>query len=215
MHRIHSGVMRFGILCHIGFGFSSPLYSEEIVIQSDYWTGSQCLENGVPWQVPASIYKEAENCHPDDLVLEFGAGGSTVFFAKRCKHIISIETNPDWAMVVESHLKKLRLDNFTIVCMRTQLDIEEFIQQFDTYAVNILSVDTTHGYNRSAFVDRFFEKGMSEKLRMIVLDNYAAPELFQSHYDKEVVDLDHWSVFRYDDMHWVGNGTKIYIRKNE
>ncbi len=215
MYRCHPDILRFVIGCFICLGFSSSLCSQEIVIQSDYWTGSQCLENGVPWQVPDSIYKEAENCQQDDFVLEFGAGGSTVFFARRCKHIISIETDPDWALVVGSHLKKLGLDNVDLVCMKTQSDIEKFIQQFDTYAVNILSVDTTHGYNRSAFVDRFFEKGTSQNLRMIVLDNYAAPELFQSHYDKEVVDLDHWSVFRYDDMHWVGNGTKIYVRKNE
>jgi hypothetical protein len=215
MNRWRSDILRLAIGYFICLGFSNPLGSEEIVIQSDYWTGSQCLTNGVPWQVPDSIYKEAENCHLDDLVLEFGAGGSTVFFARRCKHVISIETDPYWAFVVSSHLKKIGLDNVNIVCMRTQSEIEKFIQQFDTYAVNILSVDTTHGYNRSAFVDRFFEKGISENLRMIVLDNYAAPELFQSHYNKEVVDLDHWSVFKYDDIRWTGNGTKIYLKKGK
>ena len=207
-------MLKLTIVCLICFGFSSHLYSEDIVIQLDYWTGSRCLENGVPWQVPDSIYKEAENCQQDDIVLEFGTGGSTIFFAKRCKHVISIETDPDWALMVDSHLKKLKLDNVNIICINTQSGIKEFIQQFDTSSVKILSVDTIHGYNRSELVDCFLKKGISNNLRMIVLDNYADPDLFPSHYDKEVVDLDNWSVFKYNDIHWCGNGTKIYIRKS-
>src|SRR5689334_9267202 len=120
MYRGSLRVLRFVIGCLICLGFSSSLCSQEIIIQSDYWTGSECLKNGVPWQVPDSIYKEAENCQPNDLVLEFGAGGSTVFFAKRCEHVVSIETDPDWAMAVESHLKNLGLDNVDIICMKSQ-----------------------------------------------------------------------------------------------
>ena len=71
------------VLIFLGYGLCSPLFSHEIVIQPDYWMGTECLKNGVPWQVPHSIYKEDEYCGSDDMVLEFGAGGSTIFFARR------------------------------------------------------------------------------------------------------------------------------------
>lgn len=189
------------------------LSSYEIVIQPDYWTGSQCLENGVPWQVPDSIYKEDTVCQREDMVLEFGAGGSTIFFSKRCKHVLSIETDPNWALLVQQKLDSLNLKNVTLICIENQLDIERFLQDFETHHISILSVDTVYGYNRSAFLNGFLQKGISENLRMIVLDNYAASELFKEHYDKEAVSLEEWAVFKYDDEHWYGNGTKMYIRK--
>lgn len=213
MYRSILDISGFVVVYLICLGFSSSLCSQEIIIQPDYWTGTECLKNGVPWQVPSSIYKEDENCRSSDLVLEFGTGGSTVFFAKRCKHVISIETNPDWALAVDSYLKKLGLDNVEIICMKTQSEIEDFIKQIDTYAVNILSVDTVHGYNRSAFLNRFLEKGISNNLHMIVLDNYGAPELFPDHYNREISNLLKWSVFIYNDSHWCGNGTKIYVKE--
>jgi hypothetical protein len=191
----------------------SPLFSHEIVIQPDYWVGNRCLEYGVPWQVPGSIYKEDENCRPDDIVLEFGAGGSTVFFAARCKTVVTVETDPNWALAVKKRLKDANLNNVIMLCMTQQHEIEQFLDKMDTGNFNILSVDTVHGYNRSGFLGKFLQKGISDNLRMVVLDNYGAPELFQYHYNKEVMNLDEWSSYVYDDVHWCGNGTKLYIRK--
>ena len=202
-------------LLFLGCALQSILFSHEIVIQSDYWTGSQCLENGVPWQVPDSIYQEDAVCQREDMVLEFGAGGSTIFFAKRCKHVLSIETDPNWASLVQHKLDSLNLENVTLICIENQLEIERFVQDFEMGHISILSVDTVYGYNRSAFLNGFFQKGISKNLRMIVLDNYAAPELFKEHYDKEAVNLEEWIVFKYDDEHWYGNGTKIYMRKSQ
>lgn len=211
-------VHRFGLRCLFGLFIGSflpnTLVSHEIIIQPDYWLGTECLENGVPYQVPDSIYKEDENCQPTDMALEFGAGGSTIFLAQRCKHVLTIETDPKWAILVRQRLKKLKLENVTLLCIRHQSEIEWLLRSLDTSNISILSVDTIHGYNRSAFLDGFLQKGISESLRMIVLDNYGAPELFQQHYNKEVMNLNDWSVFKYDDEHWVGDGTKIYIRKS-
>src|SRR5579872_515695 len=48
---LFSGSLAFCVFSH------GLLANSEILIQEDYWTGTKCLENGVPWQVPASIYK--------------------------------------------------------------------------------------------------------------------------------------------------------------
>lgn len=188
---------------------------DEIIIQSDYWEGSKCLENGVPYQVPASIYKEAENCNKDDIVLELGSGGSTIFFAKRCKHVTTIETDQNWAMLMMDKLNRLNLQNVNLLYIPNQNDIELFLHNFNTDVVSIFSVDTSNGYNRSAFVNQFFEHGISEQLRMLVLDNYGNHELFPDHYNKEVVNSNEWDIYTYDDPRWSGNGTKLCIKKSK
>ncbi len=188
---------------------------DEIIIQSDYWEGSKCLENGVPYQVPASIYKEAEHCYNDDVVLELGSGGSTIFFAKRCKHVTAIETDENWANLMMDKLNELNLKNVDLIYIKNQNEIEVFLQNLNTDDITVFSVDTSNGYNRSAFVNQFFAHGISKKLRMIVLDNYGNHELFPDHYNKEVVDSNEWDFYVYDDWRWSGNGTKLCVKKGE
>ena len=49
----------------------------------------------VPWLVfPALRFLSKEV--PDKEVFEFGSGTSTLWYAKRCRHIISIEDDPEW-----------------------------------------------------------------------------------------------------------------------
>jgi len=151
---------------------------DEIVIQPDYWTGTRCLENAVPWQTPLSIYKEAENLKTDDVVLELGTGGSTIFLAKRCKHVIAIETDLNWAQVVQERLNQLGLINVTYYVLPCQHEIDDLLHSLNKNAIDVFSVDTVHGYSRSGFVDAFFEQGISNNFRMVVADNYASPELF-------------------------------------
>lgn len=187
---------------------------DEIIIQTDYWNGTKCLENGVPWQVPGSIFKEAENCRKEDVVLELGSGGSTIFFARRCKKVIAVETDRFWAAEVKNKLKELNIVNVTLLYISNQKDIELFLDRLNKEDVNIFSVDTVHGYNRSEFVNSFFRNGVSDQLRMIIFDNYGARDLFPFHYNKEVIYSNEWEIYRYDDPRWCGNGTKLYIKKN-
>ena len=194
--------------------FTKSLFAEnKILIQEDYWVGNQCLENGVPWQVPQSIYKEDENCSKEDVALELGTGGSTIFLAQRCKHVIAIETDKAWAASVQNQLDKLNITNVSLHYIPEQAQIESFLKGLDTSDVTIFSVDTVHGYSRSAFVNVFLDKGISEKLRMIVADNYGDSILFPLHYNTEIINSSDWEMFTYDDPHWCGNGTRLYIRK--
>ena len=201
------------VVCGCLWALPSLLFAHEIIIQPDYWTANKCIENGMPWQVPGSIYKEDECCQADDVVMEFGTGGSTIFYARRCKHVLALETDPEWTSFLAAHLEKLGVKNVTLMCIQDQSEIVRYVQNNDLSKITIVSVDTVHGYDRSVLLDAFLNKGISDKLRMIVLDNYAAPELFSRHYNIDPVSLQDWEVFKYDDVHWLGNGTKLYIRK--
>ena len=42
-------------------------------------------------------------------VLEFGSGSSTIWFANRCNHLISIENDDTWYSLISNDLKKFCL----------------------------------------------------------------------------------------------------------
>jgi predicted O-methyltransferase YrrM len=48
---------------------------------------------------------------PDWRVLEFGSGMSTVWFARRCREVVSIEINPDWHKLLQARLARQELRN--------------------------------------------------------------------------------------------------------
>lgn len=47
-------------------------------------------------------------------LFEYGAGHSTVWFANRCKSVVSADHNPGWLDCIDARLKELNLDNVTL-----------------------------------------------------------------------------------------------------
>ncbi|MBA7648114.1 hypothetical protein ES703_55894 [subsurface metagenome] len=46
-----------------------------------------------------------------DRILEFGSGGSTIWFAKNAGSVVSFEHNPDWYKAVKNRFEELNLNN--------------------------------------------------------------------------------------------------------
>ena len=81
------------------------------IAPENYWTGRQCLPEGYPWLVPAAVtrlHALLEQGAPQ-RVLEWGAGGSTLFFARRVASVLSVERNPQWVQQVRRRLDAERL----------------------------------------------------------------------------------------------------------
>lgn len=51
----------------------------------------------------------------DFRILEFGSGSSTLWFANRCKHIISYESEMDWWSAIIDEANNQRINNFDLV----------------------------------------------------------------------------------------------------
>jgi len=51
----------------------------------------------------------------DSYVLEYGAGFSTPWFAKRCGVLVSVEHDPKWAQIAELELVKIKSSCFSSV----------------------------------------------------------------------------------------------------
>ena len=177
--------------------------------------GFEHLELGFPWIVVESAEKLNEELKETDIVLEFGSGGSTIFFAERCKLVKSVETSKEWYDEVLHKIVSKGIANVPYKLFEKEEEINGYAAMGIHKEVSVISVDTQGGYNRSAILNAFLENGVSENLRMIVLDNYGHEGLFPDHYDKENFMGDDWEVFTYNHERWAGFGTRIYIKKQK
>jgi hypothetical protein len=191
-----------------------PITKEQKEYMADemYLEGYRCLELELPWQTAESTEHEAEVLTEEDVYLEAGTGGSTLFAARRCKFVTAIETSPQWASKVKEVMDREKIFNASYNIIPLEKDIVEYIHHMDTSNVTVFSVDTQGGWCRSKILNSFLDKGISPALKMIILDNYAHEGLFPLHFNKKVIDSPEWGVFDYNHPRWAGNGTRLYIK---
>lgn len=183
------------------------LTEEELV------SGDRCLELGIPWVTEGAILKLDEILNDKDMVMEYGSGGSTLFFSNRCKRVLSYETSNDFFWIVKEKMVEIGIENVWYLNIEKEDALCAPFKKKDLDEVTVFSVDTQGGYNRSRILNNFLRFGTPLKLRIIILDNYAHPELFPDHYNKDNFMGDGWEVFTYDHERWAGDGTKILIKK--
>jgi len=67
---------------------------------------SSPLQEEQPWITFSAIDFLERNITKDMVVYEYGVGGSTLFFVKRVKQLISVEHDNQWFDLVEENIKK-------------------------------------------------------------------------------------------------------------
>ena len=72
------------------------------------------LDLEIPWFSYAAIDFLEGFLKPEMTVFEYGSGGSTLFFARKVKSVLSIEDNPKWFELVTARLKDKGLANATL-----------------------------------------------------------------------------------------------------
>ncbi len=65
----------------------------------------------IPWWSFAAIDFIGKQCRPDMEIFEYGSGGSTLFFAQRCKSVTAVEDHGDWRDAVVAALAAQNLKN--------------------------------------------------------------------------------------------------------
>lgn len=177
----------------------------KIVIPENYWLGYETIHLGIPWLTPPAVLRLASIIEGKNYrTVEFGTGGSTIFFAKRCREVISFDSNANYVKEVRKKLTELGLDN---VQHRLVTDRESYFKSIGelsgTFDCALIDTKFSDCLTRSeigrAIVDRV--------TNIVVLDNYSYP----GHTVEEITTGD-WVVENYDDSHWKGNGTRICIR---
>lgn len=167
-----------------------------ILIPADYWNGKQTLELEYPWLTPGAIVCLDSIVKPDFNILEFGCGGSTLFFARRCKKVISFESKAEWYNQVKKTIIDKNITNVEINLIQNadQIKLEGLFDLILIDSADNLSRLSTAEASISFLNDNGF----------VVVDNYGyagVDHLFKS-----------YNVQIFDDTHWCGNGTKVFTK---
>jgi len=159
----------------------------------DYWTGKSLLSCGLPWLTPGAIDALEKILNPQSKVVEFGSGGSTVFFSRRSASVLSWEPNSYWRKLVAAAIAPAKNVHIT----KHLENVFMLGPDFD-----LVLVDSHHGAtNRFKIANRALK--LVGPAGHFVLDNYGR-------YDTSF--LEGWKCEKHDDPHWSGCGTLIATR---
>lgn len=68
-----------------------------------------------PWLTADAVHILEELLRPSDKVLEYGAGRSTTWFAKRARQVVSVEHSREWYEWVSAEIAKQQLKNVKLI----------------------------------------------------------------------------------------------------
>ena len=166
--------------------------------RADFVSGNRTLEIGYPWLTPGAIMALELLLTKDFKVLELGSGGSTVFWASRCKSVRSFETDAQWWYKVGPFVEKYGNARLTHGDMYRILD--EIKAEPDGHYDLALSDSSPYQSDRLALTN-----AIVPKIRpggWLVIDNY-------DFFGMERFDYGGWKTYTFDDFSWVGKGTRI------
>jgi len=72
------------------------------------------MANSSPWMVPPAVAWLDENLGTTDVLLEFGSGASTAWFARRVAKVVSFEHDTTYVSVVEEVIRTSDLQNIEL-----------------------------------------------------------------------------------------------------
>ena len=73
------------------------------------------LDLGLPWISYNAIEEVKSHLTKTSKVLEFGSGGSTIFFSGLVSQVVSVENNSDWINFLISEIKNKSIDNVELI----------------------------------------------------------------------------------------------------
>ncbi len=176
--------------------------------------GRETVERGVPWLTAESVLRLDVLLTKDMRVLEFGCGGSTLFFSKRCKSVVSYESDKGWFDKISKIIKSRRIKNVNLMYFKNREDLQsKFLKgEYDC----ILIDNAWKIVNR----DILLKMCMPITSKLLILDNYSSVVGFPLSHMLSVDEfllmysLEGYKAETYDSKIWGGGGTRIYIRKD-
>lgn len=142
-------------------------------IPEDNWRGDKTLKYEIPWTPPQSIIELDRLLAKNMSVLEFGSGGSTLFFSNRVKQVVSFENNVEWFNKITRILNDKNVDNVEMILFGNLRGIENKLPKQKFHCVMIDNTVARTGARREVLLEKSLPLLISPKI--IVLDNWASP----------------------------------------
>lgn len=177
--------------------------------------GIDFLSYEIPWIVPDSLDFLDKILSKDDVVLDLGSGGSTIYFLKNCKKVYAVETDVHWYETVKNRINEKNLEENLVYNHLPFEFIPHYIPTI-TDNITVATVDTAKRKNRV----RIFEKLLSLKHKpdIIILDNWAHQKTYRhmSNLSKEefvnLYSLDEYQILDFTYPDWFGEGTRLLVK---
>jgi hypothetical protein len=88
-------------------------------------TNCSPLELELPWWSLSAIRELEKHLNNNHRVFEWGSGGSSVFLARRCRELTTIEHEPDWFDLVEKTMTALEIQGSQLFLREINLENEK------------------------------------------------------------------------------------------
>jgi predicted O-methyltransferase YrrM len=187
-------------------------------IPADYVNpGLSTLDLEFPWIVPDSAHLLNEYVSATHTVLDLGSGGSTLFYARRCRHVHAVETIRDYYDIVRDKIEEKGLGHKIDYCYVPATELADYIASLPDQSFDIVGVDTMRGTSRSALFNAMLPKWCGS---IIVMDNWAHKGLWPEHARLTVEQLTEkhalqdYDIHQFVDPGWKGLGTRLVIKKD-
>lgn len=95
---------------------------------------------GQPWLTSDSLKILSNWIKSDDVVLEFGSGQSTLWFAKITNKVTSVEHDPEWFKSTQKSLKDIS-HNVNLILAKNKVDYLKVIKTFRDSSIDICLID--------------------------------------------------------------------------
>lgn len=179
--------------------------------------GIDFLSYEIPWIVPESLEFLDNLITKDDIVLDLGSGGSTIYFLRRCKKVYAVETDDKWFNIVQNKVKELNLSEGLVY---NHLWFEFISHYIPTIPDNITvaTVDTAKRKNRVRIFEKLIE--LNYRPDIIILDNWAHQKTFRhmANLTKQefinLYSLQEYEIFDFIYPGWFGEGTRLLVKKS-
>jgi hypothetical protein len=129
------------------------------------WSCVDRSGKAIPWYTYPTIEYLKNLDFSEKRVFEYGSGNSSLWWASRCRHLISIESDREWFEKIKNN--SIDMPNFDY---RLIAEKDAYIQQDDILGSNVVIID---GLHRSACADFFMSQIASGKLHpdLLIFDN--------------------------------------------
>lgn len=143
---------------------------------------SNTLNDGVPWIVYEATEMFDKIIKPDFYIFEYGSGGSTIYFLKKVKKLISIEHDIDWYTRVSNITKKLNINNHEYKLFEPQKIDENDGIDYSNYVADLNpSYYPNHHFKKYvSYIDKFD----NESFDFVLIDGWSRPTCIEHSINK-------------------------------